>query len=158
MEKIPMTLKGAEAIRAELEQLKSVERPTVIRAIAEAREHGDLKENAEYHAAREQQGFIEGRIQDIEGKLSHAQIIDPTTVTAGDRIVFGATVELLDVESDQEVTYQIVGLDEADIKLNKISITSPIARALIGKEVDDVAEVQAPGGVREYEIISVTYK
>jgi len=158
MEKIPMTLKGAEAIRGELEQLKSVERPTVIKAIAEAREHGDLKENAEYHAAREQQGFIEGRIQDIEGKLSNAQIIDPTTVAAGDRIVFGATVELLDVESDQEVTYQIVGLDEADIKLNKISVTSPIARALIGKEVDDVAEVQAPGGVREYEIIGVTYK
>jgi len=158
MEKIPMTLKGAEAIRAELEQLKSVERPTVIKAIAEAREHGDLKENAEYHAAREQQGFIEGRIQDIEGKLSNAQIIDPTTVAAGDRIVFGATVELLDVERDQEVTYQIVGLDEADIKLNKISVTSPIARALIGKEVDDVAEVQAPGGVREYEIIGVSYK
>ena len=158
MEKIPMTLKGAEAIRAELEQLKSVERPTVIKAIAEAREHGDLKENAEYHAAREQQGFIEGRIQDIEGKLSNAQIIDPTTVAAGDRIVFGATVELLDVERDQEVTYQIVGLDEADIKLNKISVTSPIARALIGKEVDDVAEVQAPGGIREYEIIGVSYK
>ncbi|HEA26553.1 MAG TPA: transcription elongation factor GreA [Ectothiorhodospiraceae bacterium] len=158
MEKIPMTLKGAEAIKAELNQLKSVERPAVIKAIATAREHGDLKENAEYHAAREQQGFIEGRIQDIEGKLSHAQIIDPTTVGAGDRIVFGATVELLDVESDQEVTYQIVGLDEADIKLNKISVTSPIARALIGKEVDDVAEVQAPGGVREYEIIGVTYK
>lgn len=158
MEKIPMTLKGAEAIRAELDQLKSVERPTVIKAIAEAREHGDLKENAEYHAAREQQGFIEGRIQDIEGKLSNAQIIDPTTVAAGDRIVFGATVELLDVESDQEVTYQIVGLDEADIKLNKISVTSPIARALIGKEADDVAEVKAPGGVREYEIIGVSYK
>lgn len=158
MEKIPMTLKGAEAIRAELNQLKSVERPAVIKAIAEAREHGDLKENAEYHAAREQQGFIEGRIQDIEGKLSNAQIIDPTTVAAGDRIVFGATIELLDVESDQEVTYQIVGLDEADIKLNKISVTSPIARALIGKGVDDVAEVQAPGGVREYEIMGVSYK
>lgn len=158
MEKIPMTLKGAEAIKAELEQLKSVERPTVIKAIAEAREHGDLKENAEYHAAREQQGFIEGRIQDIEGKLSHAQIIDPSTVAAGDRIVFGATVELLDVDNDQEVTYQIVGIDEADVKLNKISVTSPIARALIGKELDDVAEVQAPGGVREYEIIGVSYK
>lgn len=158
MEKIPMTLKGAEAIKAELDQLKSVERPTVIKAIAEAREHGDLKENAEYHAAREQQGFIEGRIQDIEGKLSHAQIIDPSTVAAGDRIVFGATVELLDVDNDQEVTYQIVGIDEADVKLNKISVTSPIARALIGKELDDVAEVQAPGGVREYEIIGVSYK
>lgn len=158
MEKIPMTLKGAEAIKAELDQLKSVERPTVIKAIAEAREHGDLKENAEYHAAREQQGFIEGRIQDIEGKLSHAQIIDPSTVAAGERIVFGATVELLDVDNDQEVTYQIVGIDEADVKLNKISVTSPIARALIGKELDDVAEVQAPGGVREYEIIGVSYK
>lgn len=158
MEKIPMTLKGAEAIKAELDQLKSVERPTVIKAIAEAREHGDLKENAEYHAAREQQGFIEGRIQDIEGKLSHAQIIDPSTVAAGDRIVFGATVELLDVDNDQEVTYQIVGIDEADVKLNKISVTSPIARALIGKELDDVAEVQAPGGVREYEITGVSYK
>jgi len=158
MEKIPMTLKGAEALRAELEQLKSVERPAVIKAIATAREHGDLKENAEYHAAREQQGFIEGRIQDIEGKLSNAQIIDPTTVAAGDRIVFGATVELLDLESDQEVTYQIVGVDEADIKLNKISVTSPIARALIGKELDDVADVQAPGGVREYEIIGIKYQ
>ncbi len=158
MDKVPMTLKGAEAIKAELDQLKSIERPAVIKAIATAREHGDLKENAEYHAAREQQGFIEGRIQDIEGKLSNAQIIDPTTVAAGDRIVFGATVELFDVTNDQEVTYQIVGLDEADIKLNKISITSPIARALIGKQADDVAEVQAPGGLREYEIIGVSYK
>lgn len=158
MEKIPMTLKGAEALKVELNQLKSVDRPRVIKAIAEAREHGDLKENAEYHAAREQQGFIEGRIQDIEGKLSNAQVIDPTTLAAGNRIVFGATVELLDVESGQEVTYQIVGLDEADIKQNKISVTSPIARALIGKELDDVAEVQAPGGVREYEIIGVRYE
>ncbi|MCW8827186.1 MAG: transcription elongation factor GreA [Gammaproteobacteria bacterium] len=158
MDKVPMTLKGAEAIKAELDQLKSVERPAVIKAIATAREHGDLKENAEYHAAREQQGFIEGRIQDIEGKLSNAQIIDPTALNAGDRIVFGATVELLDVENDQEVTYQIVGEDESDIKAGKISVTSPIARALIGKELDDVAEVQAPGGVREYEIIGVSYK
>ncbi|MDH3354224.1 MAG: transcription elongation factor GreA [Chromatiales bacterium] len=158
MDKVPMTLKGAEAIKAELDQLKSVERPAVIKAIATAREHGDLKENAEYHAAREQQGFIEGRIQDIEGKLSNAQIIDPTTVAAGDRIVFGATVKLFDVDNEQEVTYQIVGLDEADIKQNKISVTSPIARALIGKELDDVAEVQAPGGMREYEIIEVSYQ
>ena len=158
MEMTPMTLKGAEALRAELEQLKSVERPAVIKAIATAREHGDLKENAEYHAAREQQGFIEGRLQDIEGKLSNAQIIDPTTLATGDRIVFGATVKLFDVEGDLEVTYQIVGLDEADIKMNKISVTSPIARALIGKEVDDVAEVRAPGGVREYEIVEVSYE
>ena len=158
MSQVPITVNGAKALQDELFQLKSVDRPKVIEDIATAREHGDLKENAEYHAAREQQGFIEGRIQDIEGKLSHAQIIDPTTVTAGDRIVFGATVELLDVESDKEVTYQIVGLDEADIKLNKISVTSPIARALIGKELDDVAEVQAPGGVHEYEIIGVSYK
>jgi transcription elongation factor GreA len=129
----------------------------VIKAIAEAREHGDLKENAEYHAAREQQGFIEGRIQDIEGKLSNAMIIDPATLNAGDKIVFGATVDLLDLESNSEVTYQIVGEDESNIKLGRISITSPIARALIGKRVDDVAEVQAPGGLREYEILDVRY-
>ncbi len=158
MEKTPMTIYGAEKLRAELNELKSVQRPKVIQAIAEAREHGDLKENAEYHAAREQQGFIEGRIQEIEGKLGSAQIIDPRTVHADGKVVFGATVELLDLETDKEVTYQIVGEDEADIKEGKISYTSPIARALIGKEVDDVAEVQAPGGVREYEIVAVRYE
>ena len=158
MEKTPMTARGAEALREELNELKSVARPKVIAAIAEAREHGDLKENAEYHAAREQQGFIEGRIQEIEGKLGSAQIIDPATLNAGGKVVFGATVDLLDIASDEEVSYQIVGEDESDIKLGRISITSPIARALIGKEVDDVAEVQAPGGVREYEILDVRYE
>jgi transcription elongation factor GreA len=158
MDKTPMTARGAEALTAELTKLKAEDRPTVIKAIAEAREHGDLKENAEYHAAREQQGFIEGRIQEIEGKLGTAQIIDPTTINAGGKIVFSATVDLLDVESDEEVTYQIVGEDESDIKLGRISITSPIARALIGKQVDDVADVQAPGGVREYEILDVRYE
>jgi transcription elongation factor GreA len=157
MDKTPMTARGAAALQEELQELKSVARPKVIKAIAEAREHGDLKENAEYHAAREQQGFIEGRIQDIEGKLSHAQIIDPATLNAGGKIVFGATVNLLDLTNDTEVTYQIVGEDESNIKLGRISITSPIARALIGKEVDDVAEVQAPGGLREYEILDVRY-
>ncbi|MDH5786489.1 MAG: transcription elongation factor GreA [Chromatiales bacterium] len=158
MDKTPMTARGAEALRVELNKLKGEDRPRVIQAIAEAREHGDLKENAEYHAAREQQGFIEGRIQEIEGKLGSAQIIDPTTLNAGGKIVFGATVDLLDVTNDTEVTYQIVGEDESDIKAGRISITSPIARALIGKEVDDVAEVQAPGGVREYEILDVRYE
>jgi len=158
MDKTPMTATGAAKLREELNDLKSVQRPRVIQAIAEAREHGDLKENAEYHAAREQQSFIEGRIQEIEGKLSNAQIIDPTTLNAGDKVLFGATVDLLDLETDKEVTYQIVGEDEADIKEGKISITSPIARALIGKEVDDVAEFQAPGGMREYEIVAVRYK
>ncbi len=158
MDKTPMTAKGAEKLREELNELKSVQRPRVIQAIAEAREHGDLKENAEYHAAREQQGFIEGRIQEIEGKLSHAQIIDPTTLNAEGKVVFGATVELLDLETDKEVTYQIVGEDEADIKQSKISYSSPIARALIGKEIDDVAEVQAPGGLHEYEIVSIRYE
>jgi transcription elongation factor GreA len=153
-----MTVYGAAKLREELDDLKSVQRPRVIQAIAEAREHGDLKENAEYHAAREQQSFIEGRIQEIEGKLSNAQIIDPTSLNAGDKVLFGATVELLDVESDKEVTYQIVGEDEADIKEGKISITSPIAQALIGKMVDDVAQFQAPGGEREYEIIAVRYE
>lgn len=158
MDKTPMTARGAEALREELNKLKGEDRPRVIQAIAEAREHGDLKENAEYHAAREQQGFIEGRIQEIEGKLGNAQIIDPTTLNAGGKIVFSATVDLLDVESDEEVSYQIVGEDESDIKLGRISITSPIARALIGKQVDDVAEVQAPGGIREYEILDVRYE
>jgi transcription elongation factor GreA len=158
MEKTPMTANGAAKLREELNDLKSVQRPRVIQAIADAREHGDLKENAEYHAAREQQSFIEGRIQEIEGKLSNAQIIDPTTLNAGDKVLFGATVDLLDLETDKEVTYQIVGEDEADIKEGKISITSPIARALIGKEVDDVATFQAPGGEREYEIVAVRYQ
>jgi transcription elongation factor GreA len=157
MDKTPMTARGAAALQEELHELKSVARPKVIKAIAEAREHGDLKENAEYHAAREQQGFIEGRIQDIEGKLSNAMIIDPSTLNAGGKIVFGATVDLLDLETNKEVTYQIVGEDESNIKLGRISITSPIARALIGKVVDDVAEVQAPGGLREYEILDVRY-
>jgi len=158
MQKTPMTVRGAEKLRDELHELKTVARPRVIEAIAEAREHGDLKENAEYHAAREQQGFIEGRIQEIESKLGNAQIIDPRELNAGDKVVFGATVDLLEVESGEEVTYQIVGEDEADIKAGRISISSPIARALIGKEVDDVAQVEAPGGIREYEIVAVRYE
>ena len=158
MDKTPMTARGAKALQDELFQLKTNDRPNVTKAIAVAREHGDLKENAEYHAAREQQGFIEGRIQDIEGKLGNAQIIDPTTLNVGGKIVFSATVDLFDVENDNEVTYQIVGEDESDIKLGRISITSPIARALIGKVVDDVADVQAPGGLREYEILAVRYE
>ena len=157
MSKTPMTVYGAEKLRTELNDLKSVQRPRVIQAFAEAREHGDLKENAEYHAAREQQSFIEGRIQEIEGKLSNAQIIDPKTLS-GNKVLFSATVELLDLETDKEVTYQIVGEDEANIKEGKISVTSPIARALIGKEVDDVASFQAPGGEKEYEIISVRFE
>jgi transcription elongation factor GreA len=155
--KTPMTVYGAEKLRAELTELKSVQRPRVIQAIADAREHGDLKENAEYHAAREQQSFIEGRIQEIEGKISNAQIIDPRTLS-GNKVLFSATVDLLDLEADKEVTYQIVGEDEADIKQGKISVTSPIARALIGKEVDDVAVFQAPGGEKEYEIVAVRFE
>ena len=158
MERFPMTKVGAEKLRSELEALKSKERPRVIQAIAEAREHGDLKENAEYHAARDQQGFIEGRIREIEAQLSMAQIIDPTQLNAGGKVVFAATVDLLDVEDDTEVTYQIVGEGESDVKTGKISVTSPIARALIGKEIGDIAEVQAPGGIREYEIIDVRYE
>lgn len=157
MNKVPLTVIGAEKLRAELHDLKSVQRPTIITAIAEARAMGDLSENAEYHAAKERQGFIEGRIQELEGKLSNAQIIDPTTLDADGRVVFGATVELEDVEKGTPVTYQIVGDDEADIKLSKISVSSPIARALIGKSPGDIAEVQAPGGVREYEIVDVKY-
>ena len=153
----PMTERGAQALRDELKKLKSEDRPQVIAAIAEAREHGDLKENAEYHAAREQQGFIEGRIQDIEAKLSNAQIIDPTKVNANGKVVFGATVDLADPDSGDEMTYQIVGDDESDIKTGRISINSPIARALIGKEAGDVAQVRAPGGVRELEIVEVKY-
>ena len=158
MQKVPLTTKGALRLREELTELKSVARPKVIADIAEARAHGDLKENAEYHAAREQQGFIEGRIADIEGKLSHAQIIDVAALAGQERVVFGATVDLADADSGDEVTYQIVGEDEADIKAGRISISSPIARALIGKSIDDVAEVKTPGGVREYEILNVRYE
>lgn len=157
MSLVPMTVYGAEKLREELNELKHVARPKVVKDIAVAREHGDLKENAEYHAAREQQGFIEGRIQNIEGKLSNAQIIDPKALNVGDKIVFGATVELLECESGKEVTYQIVGDDEADIKVGKISVNSPVARALIGKEIDDVALVETPGGDHEYEIAAVRY-
>ncbi len=157
MSQVPITVQGAKALQDELQQLKSVERPKVIEAIATAREHGDLKENAEYHAAREQQGFIEGRIQDIEGKLGNAVIIDVTKVNANGKVVFGATVDVADEETGDELTYQIVGEDEADIKKNKISIGSPIARALIGKVEGDVAEVQTPGGVRAFEIVEIRY-
>lgn len=157
MNKVPLTLAGAEQLRAELQRLKTVDRPAVISAIAEARSHGDLSENAEYDAAKERQGFIEGRIKEVEGKLANAQIIDPRLLDADGRCVFGATVDLEDVEKGSKVTYQIVGEDEADLKAGKVSISSPIARALIGKYAGDVAEVQAPGGVREYEIIDVRY-
>lgn len=153
-----MTVRGAERLRAELHELKTVQRPRVIQAIAEAREHGDLKENAEYHAAREQQSFIEGRIAEIEGKLSNAEIIDVSRLDAGGRVVFGATVDLIDGDSGAEVTYQIVGDDEADIKAGLISVNSPIARALIGREEGDTAIVDAPGGKREYEIVAVRYE
>jgi len=152
-----MTIQGAELLRDELKQLKTVARPKVIQAIAEAREHGDLKENAEYHAAREQQGFIEGRIAEIEGKLANAQIIDVTKINANGKVVFGSTVELMNVETEEEVNYKIVGDDEADIKAHLISISSPIARALIGKQEGDTAIVQAPGGDKEYEILEVKY-
>lgn len=157
MATIPITKRGAEKLKAELQQLKTVERPAVINAIAEARAQGDLSENAEYEAAKDRQGFVEGRIAEIEGKLSAAQIIDPSTLDAGGKVVFGATVDLEDENSGQAVTYQIVGEDEADLKLGLINISSPIARALIGKEEGDVAEVQAPGGVRHYEIVAVRY-
>ena len=157
MNKVPLTLKGAEKLKAELQKLKSEDRPRIIAAIAEAREHGDLKENAEYHAAREQQGFIEGRIKEIEAKLANAQVIDVTKMGADGRVVFGSTVVLHDLDKDREVTYQIVGEDEADIDHGMVSITSPIARALIGKEEGDVVAVQTPGGVAEYEIVEVHY-
>lgn len=153
-----MTVQGAEALRQELNELKSVKRPAVIQAIAEARAHGDLKENAEYHAAREQQGFIEGRIQDIEGKLSNAQIIDVTKLPNNGKVIFGATVTILNLDTEEEVTYRIVGDDEADIKNNLISVNSPIARGLIGKEADDVVNITTPKGVVEYEITDVQYK
>ena len=157
MSKVPLTVAGAERLREELHRLKTVERPSVIAAIAEARSHGDLSENAEYDAAKERQGFVEGRIQEVEGKLSNAQIIDPKLLDADGRCVFGATVDLEDQDSGDAVTYQIVGEDEADIKLGKLSVASPMARALIGKYAGDIAQVQAPGGIREYEIIDVRY-
>jgi transcription elongation factor GreA len=157
MSTIPITKRGAEKLKDELHRLKTVDRPGVIQAIAEARAQGDLSENAEYDAAKDRQGFVEGRIQEIEGKLSAAQIIDPASVDAGGRVVFGSTVELEDEGSGESVKYQIVGEDEADLKLGLINISSPIARALIGKEEGDVAEVQAPGGVRRYEIVGVSY-
>lgn len=157
MNKTPMTVRGAEVLRQELVELKTLARPKVIAAIAEARAHGDLKENAEYHAAREQQGFIEGRIKDIEGKLSNAQIIDVSTLNAGGKVVFGATVEVLDLDTDEEHSYQIVGEDEADIREGRISVTSPIARSLIGKVEGDETTVPTPGGQREFEILEVRY-
>jgi transcription elongation factor GreA len=157
MSTLPITKRGAEKLKAELHQLKTVDRPWVINAIAEARAQGDLSENAEYEAAKDRQGFIEGRIADVEGKLSAGQIIDPTAVDAGGRVVFGATVDLEDEDSGASVTYQIVGEDEADLKLGLVNINSPIARALIGKEEGDSAEVQAPGGTRRYEVVAVRY-
>ena len=158
MSKVPLTVTGAERLRVELHRLKTVERPAVIAAIAEARAHGDLSENAEYDAAKERQGFVEGRIQEVEGKLSNAQIIDPRLLDADGRCVFGATVEIEDQDSGDAVTYQIVGEDEADIKHGKVSFGSPMARALIGKYAGDIAQVQAPGGIREFEIIDVRYE
>ncbi len=157
MNKVPLTVTGANKLRAELEELKTVVRPRIIQAISEAREHGDLKENAEYHAAREQQSFAEGRIAEIEGKLSNANIIDVTKTDANGKVVFGATVEIEDINSGKVVTYQIVGEDEANIKEGRISVGSPIARALIGKEVEDVVVVKAPGGNIEYEILEIKY-
>ncbi|MBO1255451.1 transcription elongation factor GreA [Alteromonas sp. 5E99-2] len=157
MSQYPMTAKGAELLREELNELKSVTRPRIIQSIADAREHGDLKENAEYHAAREQQSFCEGRIQDIEGKLSNAQIIDVTKMENTGKVIFGVTVTILNVDSEEETTYRIVGDDEADIKNNLISVNSPIARGLIGKELDDVANIQTPSGTVEFEIVEVQY-
>ncbi len=158
MNKYPMTVRGAELLREELQKLKSNDRPQVIQAIAEARAHGDLQENAEYHAAKDQQGFIEGRIKELEAKLSNLQVIDVTTIDAKGKIVFGSTVELLDLQADKEITYKIVGEDEADIGSGLISYTSPIARALIGKEEGDEISFSAPGGEKHYEVNGVTYK
>lgn len=157
MSQIPMTVEGAQALRDELHELKSVKRPAIIEAIAEAREHGDLKENAEYHAAREAQGFCEGRIQDIEAKLSNAQIIDITKLSNNGKVIFGTRVTILNLETEEEVTYRIVGDDEADIKNNRISVNSPIARGLIGKELDDVVNINTPNGMVEFEITNVEY-
>ena len=157
MQQIPMTVRGAEQLREELDFLKNVRRPEIIKAIAEAREHGDLKENAEYHAAREQQGFCEGRIQEIECKLGNAQIIDVTKMPKNGKVIFGATVVLVNTDTDEEVTYRIVGDDEADIKSGLISVNSPIARGLIGKELDDTVNITTPGGVVEFDIIEVNY-
>ena len=158
MNKVPMTIQGEQALRDELDQLKRVDRPRISQAIADAREHGDLKENAEYHAAREQQSFTEGRIMDIEGKLSHAQVIDVRSIPHTGKVIFGVTVNLLNVETDETMTYRIVGDDEADARNNLISVNSPIARALIGKEEGDEAEVAAPAGARAYEIVKVEYR
>lgn len=158
MASIPMTVEGEIALRAELEHLKKNERPRIIQAIAEARAHGDLKENAEYHAAREQQGFVEGRIQEIEAKLSQVQVIDITTIPKSGRVVFGATVTIINVATDETLTYRIVGDDEADVKVGKVSYQSPVARGLIGKQVDDVAIVKTPSGEVEYEIVNIEYK
>ncbi|MBH94601.1 transcription elongation factor GreA [Idiomarina sp.] len=158
MNQIPMTEHGAQLLRDELKRLKTVERPRIVEAIADAREHGDLKENAEYHAAREQRGFCEGRIQEIESKLSNAQIIDVTKVPNNGKVIFGSTVTVYNTKTDEEVTYKIVGDDEADIKSNLISVNSPIARALIGKEIDEIATVTTPNGEVEYEVVAVEYK
>ena len=158
MNRVPMTVAGEQALREELEHLKKVERPRITKAIAEAREHGDLKENAEYHAAREQQSFSEGRIQEIESKLSQAQVIDITSMPQGDKVIFAATVTIVNLDTDEEMVYQIVGDDEADVKAGKISVNSPIARGLIGKELGDVASIQTPSGVTEFEIDLVEYK
>ena len=155
---VPVTLRGAEALKNELKQLKSVARPEVVAAIAEARAHGDLKENAEYHAAKERQSFIEGRINQLEGVLANAQVIDVSSLSQDGRVVFGVTVVLLNVHTEEEVTYQLVGDYEADIKLNRVSISSPIARALIGKEIDDIATVKAPSGAIDYEIVAIRYE
>lgn len=155
---VPVTLRGAEALKNELKQLKSVARPEVVAAIAEARAHGDLKENAEYHAAKEQQSFIEGRINQLEGVLANAQVIDVSSLSQDGRVVFGVTVVLLNVDTEEEFTYQLVGDYEADIKLNRVSISSPIARALIGKEIDDIATVKAPSGAIDYEIVAIRYE
>jgi len=156
--KEPMTVRGHELLQKELKKLKGTDRPTVIRAIAEAREHGDLKENAEYHAAKEQQGFIEGRIKELEGKLSHVQVIDVTEVNAGGKVIFGSTIKLLDEDTEKEITYRIVGQDEANIKTGLISYTSPIARALIGKVEGDAVEFNAPDGEKFYEVIAISYE
>ena len=157
MQTYPMTINGAKLLNEELNRLKSIERPSVIRAIAEARSHGDLSENAEYDAAKEKQAFVEGRIADIEARLSRANIIDPTKIAHGGKIIFGATVELIELETDSEVRYQIVGDDEADLKVSKISVNSPVARSLIGKEIGSIVEVKTPSGTKEYEIINFLF-